>query len=146
MQTTRDIIIDTILLAAYLIVEYPSLTGLFIHEWVSIGLVLIVFIHTIFHWDWTLDTLRCFKGCCTALARWNLVIDIALFVVFMIVVVSGIMVSRYVLFSFGFYAPGYFFWKPIHAIFAEVLLALVIVHIVIHWRWIFSAAKKNTMR
>ena len=40
--------------------------------------------------------------------------------------------------ALGLYADGYYFWDPVHAFSAKLLLALIIVHIVVHWRWIFS--------
>lgn len=113
----------------------------FIHEWICSGLLLFILVHTIFHGEWILNTLQCLRERFSALSLWNLVLDVALFIVFLIVTVSGLMVSRHILFFFGLYAPGYFIWKPIHAIFAEVLLVLVIVHLVVHWRWIIAAVK-----
>jgi hypothetical protein len=56
----------------------------------------------------------------------------------MVVTVSGLMVSRHILPLFGLVAPGYFFWNPLHSISAKVLLALLLVHIVSHWRWLAS--------
>jgi hypothetical protein len=144
MQTLRDIIIDIIFLVVYLVAQYPGITGLLLHEWISMGLILVALIHTIVHWEWVQDTLSRFSGRIPALLRWNLVINIALFIVFLIVAVSGLMVSCHVLFFFGLYAPGYFIWKPMHAIFAEVLFALILAHLVMHWRWIFSAVKDKT--
>ena len=40
--------------------------------------------------------------------------------------VSGIMVSGDVLRAFGWYAEGYYFWDPLHAVSAKVLLALAV--------------------
>ena len=45
-------------------------------------------------------------------------------------VVSGIMVSGALLPSLGLYATGYYFWDPVHALSAKVLLAALLVHIV----------------
>jgi hypothetical protein len=58
--------------------------------------------------------------------------------VFMVVMISGIMVSRHVLPAFGLVAPGYFFWSPLHSLFAKLLLALLIVHVVVHARWLYA--------
>ena len=59
-------------------------------------------------------------------------------------VVSGLLVSGDVLPALGLYADGYYFWDPVHAFSAKLLLALIIVHIVVHWRWIFSFFKRFT--
>ena len=57
--------------------------------------------------------------------------------------VSGLMVSGAVLPFFGLYAEGYYFWGPLHAVSAKLLLALLLVHVVAHWRWVASFLKKK---
>jgi hypothetical protein len=56
----------------------------------------------------------------------------------MLVTVSGLMVSRHILSLLGFVAPGYFFWNPLHSISAKILLAVLLIHIVVHWKWFLS--------
>ncbi|WP_417134068.1 DUF4405 domain-containing protein, partial [Rubneribacter badeniensis] len=46
--------------------------------------------------------------------------------------VSGAMVSGAVLPALGLYARGYFFWDPLHAASAKVLLALLLVHLALN--------------
>ena len=55
-------------------------------------------------------------------------LDVALVIAVVVVVLSGLMESGAVLLSFGLYAEGYYFWGPLHATSAKVLLALLIVH------------------
>jgi hypothetical protein len=73
----------------------------------------------------------------------NLVLDVATLVTFMVVTVSGLGVSRHILPLFDLVSPGYFFWNPLHSISAKVLLALLVVHIVVHWRWLWGLVKKK---
>ncbi|HVJ04913.1 MAG TPA: DUF4405 domain-containing protein [Candidatus Saccharimonadales bacterium] len=141
MKIARDLAIVTLLLAIYVIAANPGTTGLLVHEWGSIGVLLVGLLHTILHWDWIIDTLKCFLGKLSASSRSNLVIDVALFVAFIFVFVSGFMVSRHVLLALGYFAPGYFVWKPLHLITAKVLLALILVHAAMHWKWILSALR-----
>ena len=60
--------------------------------------------------------------------------------------VSGVMVSGAVLPAFGLYAEGYFFWDPLHAASAKVLLALLLVHVAVHWRWLAGLFGKGKKR
>lgn len=145
MRTSRDLIIDAVLLLAYLVSANPATTGLAIHEWISIGVLLVALVHTVLHWDWTLETARRFFGKLAVAPRWNLVIDAGIFLALIVVTVSGLGVSRYVLIAFDYVAPGYFVWKPMHAISAVVLLALVIVHLVMHWKWVAAAVKTRVL-
>lgn len=72
----------------------------------------------------------------------NLVIDAALFVVLAVVAVSGLGVSGAVLPTFGLYADGYCLWNPLHAAAAKVLLALLIVHLTLHVRFVAAVLRK----
>ena len=138
----RDFSVNAVFLMIYLVAEYPGVTGLFIHEWIGVVLFILFLVHAILHGDWMLDIMRRL-GALPAVSYGNLAIDIVLFVVFLVVTLSGLMVSRHVLPAVGFYAPGYFIWKPIHAIFAEILLVLIILHLVTHWRWVWQAVRSK---
>ena len=45
--------------------------------------------------------------------------------------ISGLLISGTLLPSFGFFADGYYFWNPLHALSAKALLAIVVVHVVL---------------
>ncbi|MGV8083922.1 MAG: DUF4405 domain-containing protein [Coriobacteriia bacterium] len=92
------------------------------------------------HWDWTVDVVRRFLGKLAVAQRWNLVIDALLFAALIVCTLSGLMVSRYVLIVLGYFA-----WKPIHSISATVLLALTLVHLAMHWKWIAMAVKTRVV-
>lgn len=105
---------DVVVLVVYLAAANPAITGIGVHEWLGLGVCLV------------LDALIA-----AALA---------------VCAVSGVMVSGAVLPAFGLYAEGYFFWDPLHAASAKVLLALLLVHVVVHWRWLagfFGKGKKR---
>ncbi|MEI3231991.1 MAG: DUF4405 domain-containing protein [Gordonibacter pamelaeae] len=61
----------------------------------------------------------------------------------MVCVVSGVLVSGAVLPALGYYAQGYYFWDPLHAVSAKVLLALLLVHVVVHARWFMRFAMRG---
>ena len=48
-----------------------------------------------------------------------------------------------VLRAFGLYAEGYYFWDPLHAVSAKVLLALLVVHVAVHAKWIAAWFRKG---
>ena len=104
---------------------------------------LVFFVHALLHADWAVEALR------GSIARpsWgrtgNLVLDALIVVALMAVTVSGIMVSGAVLPTFGWYAQGYYFWDPLHAMSAKALLALLLVHVVVHGKWLARVFKKG---
>ncbi|MDR2109497.1 MAG: DUF4405 domain-containing protein [Coriobacteriales bacterium] len=133
MTTRNRLIVDILAAVVYLIAANPAVTGLAVHEWVSVGLVVVFVIHCALSGDVIIATIRKRLGAGAVL---NLILDAVTLVVFMVVTVSGLMVSRFLLPLLGFVAPGYFFWNPLHSISAKVLLALLLVHVVAHWRWL----------
>lgn len=135
MSPKINLIIDIVAAVVYIIAANPLITGLAVHEWVSLGLILVLVVHTATHADWIVAA---FKKHASMPQKGRLALDIVSLIVFMVVTVSGIMVSRYVLPLFGFVASGYFIWEPLHAISAKLLLALLLVHIAVNWRWIVS--------
>jgi hypothetical protein len=98
-------------------------------------------VHVAQHYDWVIDTFRKAWRSPSLATTGNLVLDVATVVVFMVVTVSGIMVSRHILPALGLVAPGYFFWNPLHSLFAKVLLALLVVHVVVHAKWLWAFFK-----
>ena len=139
----RNLALDVAALAVFLVVANPALTGIGVHEWLGLGMFLVFFVHALLHADWAVDALR------GSVARpsWgrtgNLALDLLIAVAFMAATVSGIMVSGAVLPAFGWYAEGYYFWDPLHAMSAKALLALLLVHFVVHWKWMAAWFKKS---
>ena len=131
----RNLALDVAALAVFLVVANPALTGIGIHEWLGLGMFLVFFVHALLHVDCAVEILR------GSIARpaWgrtgNLVLDL--------LIVSGVMVSGAVLPTFGWYAQGYYFWDPLHAVSAKALLALLLVHVVVHGKWIAAWFKKR---
>lgn len=143
MSTTKkNLVIDVIALVVYLVVATPALTGIVVHEWLSIGLFLAFLFHTAMHADWAVEALRNLK-LATWSTRGNLVLGVAILLAFVVVMVSGLGISGALLQTFGLYAEGYFFWDPLHAIAAKVLLALLLLHVVVHAKWLYHCLKKE---
>lgn len=77
--------------------------------------------------------------------RWTQrVLNGVLLVALAFCVVSGIMVSGALLPSLGLYATGYYFWDPVHALSAKVLLAALLVHIVLRIPVVMSVFRRHS--
>ena len=143
VDAKRNLVIDILALGAYAVVANPVFTGIAVHEWAGLGLVVVFLVHTAAHVDWAVDAVRTAYRDPSWVRRGNLVLDALIVVGFMVATVSGLMVSGTVLQVLGLYAPGYFFWDPLHAIAAKLLLALLVVHVAVHARWIVRMARKG---
>lgn len=137
MSGRKLLMMDAFALVAYIVASNPVLTGADAHEWVGLGVTLVFLLHVAQHISWARSTLGGWR-CATRSARGNLVVDALAFVALAICAISGALVSGAVLPAFGLYSEGYFFWNPLHALFAKVLLALLVVHFVIHIGWVFG--------
>ena len=141
MDRKRLFAVDAVALAVYLAAATPALTGVAVHEWLGIGVFVVFFVHAVQHAGWIADTVRAAVRAPARVA--NLALDALILAAFMVVTVSGLLISGAVLPAFGLYADGYYFWDPLHAIAAKALLALLLVHVVVHWKWIYSFFKKR---
>lgn len=139
----KHMLIDAMALLAYLVVANPLITGIALHEWLSLGLFMVFLLHCAVHYDWVVDVLKRRDQESSLSRRGKLIVDILLLLTFVIVMVSGLCISGTVLPSFGIYIEGYFFWDPLHAISAKVLLALIVVHVAMHWKWVIALCKKE---
>lgn len=139
----KNMVVDAVALAVYLVVANPAMTGIAAHEWLAIGVLVVLLVHFAMHVDWVVETVRGALGNPSFARQGNLVLDALLLAALMVAMVSGLMVSGAVLPAFGLYAGGYYFWDPLHAISAKVLLALLLVHVTAHWKWLYNFFRKR---
>ncbi|QOS69031.1 DUF4405 domain-containing protein [Eggerthella guodeyinii] len=139
----KSLAVDAACLLVYLVAANPAVTGIGVHEWVGIGVLLAFLVHVAMHVDWVVEAVKSAAARPSWVRTGNLVLDALIVVAFMTVTVSGLMVSGAVLAAFGLYADGYYFWDPLHATAAKVLLALLLVHVVAHGKWLVGFFKNR---
>ena len=54
----KNLAIDVAALAVFLVVANPALTGIGVHEWLGLGMLLVFFVHALLHADWAVEALR----------------------------------------------------------------------------------------
>lgn len=150
MSARKNLIIDLVALAVFLVAANPALTGIPAHEWIGLALAAAFFVHVLVHVEGIAEALRSRARSGGASAgsagafpatrmRWaHLALDALIVLAFAAATVSGLCISGAVLPAFGYYAEGYYFWNPLHAVAAKALLALLLVHVVAHARWFAS--------
>lgn len=130
------VIFDIVLLALYLVAANPALTGVPFHEYLGAGIFVLMVAHVVASGEGL-----------GGRGRWTQrVLNGALLVALAFCVVSGAMVSGTLLPSLGFYATGYYFWGPLHALSAKVLLAALLVHIVLRTPAAASVLRRELAR
>ena len=140
---TSNLVLDAAALAVYLLVANPVVTGVSVHEWIALGLIVILLAHVSVRIDRTVDAVKGIRSKPSWARAGSLVLNLLILAVFATVVVSGLMVSGAVLPLLGLYAPGYYFWDPLHAVAAKLLLALLFVHVASHGKLIAGALRRR---
>lgn len=120
----------------------PRVTGIPIHEWMSIAFALAVIIHLLLHWEWITGITSRFFTRLLHEARLNFLIDVVFFVALIMIMVSGLAISKVALPALGIKPTFSIVWRQIHRISAAVALVIVGIHCGIHLKWIAKNAKR----
>jgi Domain of unknown function (DUF4405) len=145
------LVVDIILAVSFLALMSVNLTGLLIHEWLGIALMLLVIVHLLSQWDWTVSSTRSFLSRLTPRVRVNYVLNWALFTAGVLVFVSGILISQNVLPALGLSTGRggtalFGFWHQLHTLSADAVLVLAALHLGLNWRWVVNACKHLVLR
>ncbi|MDR1014802.1 MAG: DUF4405 domain-containing protein [Coriobacteriales bacterium] len=126
----RILVFDICLFAGLAAALNPTLTGFVLHEWLGLAFAAVLAVHVAMR-------LPVLARQAWALRRPTVVgdflVSVLLFIDLAACLVSGVLMSGSVLATLGLYAPGYLVWNPIHAFTAKAMLALGIIHVVLHW-------------
>lgn len=134
--------LDLFIFTGFLVALEPNFTGKPLHEWLIMAGVGTLIIHFLFHWDWLIKiTLKFFKNI-FHISRLNYVIAVAIFIGFITIVTSGLMISKSFLPFFGINVVEGRGWKSIHDLASNLTLLLVAFHFALHWDWVWKTFKQ----
>ena len=142
MRARTRLILDIALLAGFVAAYRPSWTGITLHQWLSIAIVVPALVHLIVNWEWALRIVRTFIQKLFSASRLNFVVDSALLLTTTAVTVSGFMVSPGLIAPLGIHVAHALEWHLVHSWTADATIVLVLVHTALHWRWWLSASKQ----
>ena len=143
MKAKLYFVLDILIFTGFLITFEPQITGESIHEWLGAAFFLTLLVHLLLHWNWVVKTLAKFFKKMPALQRINFTVDFFIFVAFIVVNLSGLMISKTVLATFGITLPRGGEWKTIHSLSADVALYLAAAHFALHWNWLVAVVKNH---
>lgn len=136
------IYLDIFLFTLMILVLIPQTSGIPIHEWASFFIILPFFLHLIINWNWiATNSIKFFKREPNK-TRFDYVLNWLLYLLMIIVTVSGIVISESALPLFGVHFEPDGFWSTIHDISATLLMAVFGIHIALHWKWIVTVFRK----
>ena len=119
-------------------------TGLFLHEWLGLAIVVMVFAHLLLSWSWISSLSRRFFAVQTLRARINYLLNLSLFAAITAVVYSGIVISQQAIPALAGTNPPDMDWRwhSIHSRFSLAVVMLSGFHLAINWEWVLAAAQK----
>ena len=145
-QNKIKLLLDLSTFTTLLIVTAPRFTGTAIHEWLAIALGGTVIVHLLLNWKWIVQiTSRLFPKVAKG-QRFNYFLDWSLFASFIMIMLSGLMISRTIVPFFGLSLPQNRSWREFHSLFTNITVILMGLHIATHWSWITNMFKRLSPR
>lgn len=138
-----NLLVDTGIFTAFLIAMVPNLSGIAIHEWLSLALAGTIVVHLLLHWQWITGVGSRFFKKLWHTSRLKFVVDSLLFVVFVTMMLSGIMISKSILPTLGIsLGQTSMIWRMLHSSAANLGILLVGLHFALNWGWVVSMFKR----
>jgi hypothetical protein len=138
-RTKLNLFLDIALALAFAVEMEERFTGLRNHELLGLAFGAALLMHIVLHWQWIVCTTKTFFRNVLHESRLNYVLNLALLVDFIVVVVTGVMISRTLGLNLGIEGG---IWQRVHVLAAELSLLFVGLHVALHWKWIVTHAKK----
>jgi hypothetical protein len=141
-KTRTNLFLDIAICLAFILAMTPHVTGVPIHEWLSIAFALAIVIHLVLHWDWIVGVAPRFFAKLFHESRLNFVVDLVFFLSMILIMVSGLAISRSALPAIGITPAFSLVWRQLHKISAEVGIIALGIHCGLHATWIAYNAKR----
>ncbi|RCK72499.1 MAG: hypothetical protein ANABAC_1847 [Anaerolineae bacterium] len=141
-MTLKNFLLDILLFVAVLIAFEPRLSGIPIHEWLSLALGITLLVHLLWHWDWIINVGKRYFKRLFHLSRLKFVVDLLFLIAFVTVMVSGLLISRSILPLFGIQTDHRSIWRVLHSLSADLSLLFLAIHLGLNWDWIVCTLKR----
>jgi Domain of unknown function (DUF4405) len=133
--------LDLFLLLTFIVLVSPKLSGIPVHEWLGILIGLPVLFHLLYSWSWiTNNGKRLLKA--DGRTRVNFFLNIVLFILIAIQIVSGVVISMVILPVIGIRTIDDYAWRTLHNMTSTWLLYVVGLHLSINWKWIYNTGRR----
>jgi hypothetical protein len=131
--------VDTILFAGFLVVFFISLTEGVLHQWIGVFGWLLALYYLITHWDWVNGVNQTFFKGATRIVRIKFTVDRALMVGFLLIVLTGVVISTWLDLTLINYAG----WLSLHIQVSIITLSVLAVKLALHWKWIIKMTRST---
>ena len=142
MHVRSRLLLDVLLAVAMLVAFNPAWTGIAVHQWLSIAVIVPIVVHVVVNWEWALRVVARFFRKLLSVSRLNLVVDSALMVATVTVMLSGFMVSPALFAPVGIRLSVSTAWVAVHSWSADATIVLLAIHGVLHWKWALGVVRR----
>jgi len=142
MSLKTNFVIDLVVFVGFLVALEPQMTGTPIHEWFTLALAGALVVHLLIHWEWVINIAKRYFNKPLHMTRVNLVLAVLIFIGFIGIITSGLMISQSVLPMLGLRGSSNFAWRQIHETVTNLTMLLVAIHFALHWDWIKNAFRR----
>ena len=141
------LLVDAGALAAFLVATAPRFSGLAIHEWLSIALAATLIVHLLLNWAWIVSiTRRLFSKALEHKKRVNYVLNALLFIDFVVIMATGIVISEVALPQLGIPSPRAMAWRGIHGLASDAGVIILGLHLGLHWQWLVGTISRHVIK
>lgn len=133
-----NLFLDLALCIAFVVEMEEHFTGLRNHELLGLAFGAAILIHVALHWDWVLSITKRFFNKVFHESRLNYALNLALLIDMIVIVVTGIMISR----TLGLQLAVSEAIQPLHLLASHLSLVLIGLHVALHWKWIVTHTQK----
>ena len=144
--TQIKLYLDIVLLVSFILANIPQATGIPFHEWIGFLFVIPLIVHILLDWQWVVNTTKRLFGKLPGEVRFNHFWDLLIFVMMVLVVLTGTVISESALPALGIHVTIDPFWSTMHDITANLTMIFIGVHLAMHWRWIVNAFKRYILK
>ena len=137
------ICLDTALLVIFILLLSPRMTGLALHEVLGFIFFIPIIIHLLIAWPWIQAATKKFFKITNRRTRFNFFLNSILFILVIIELVSGFIISEVVLPKLGINTINDRSWRAAHNLPLNFVVLFTGLHIAINWGWIVSTFKKR---
>lgn len=138
-----NFLLDTGIFIAFVVAMEPHFSGVPIHEWLSLALGATIIVHLLLHWKWITGVGRQFFKNLWHSSRLKFVVDVLVFVAFVTVMLSGILISKSALPALGItIAQTSMVWRMLHSLSADAAVLLIGIHFALNWTWVVGMVKR----
>ncbi|MFN8530501.1 MAG: DUF4405 domain-containing protein [Anaerolineae bacterium] len=141
-----NLFVDLAIALAFAVEMEVHFTGLPIHELLGLAFLLAIVVHLILHWQWIVNITKTFFAKLLHDSRLNYVLNVALFIDLLVIMVTGVLISRTLGFRLASEDLTGSLLQPLHLFSSHLILILTGVHIGLHWKWIVTNGGKYLLR